>query len=543
MIVAHTEIPEILRGGDAVEAWQPQLRLFHVVDEDDLVLARSPEATWFEVLHGFDWRPYRQLAADYYGALYHFNLNAAQRSTERAEETTRDEAPETKDEARQRLLFDRPTVEGSETPILFEPTVRTYRPVIAPNDIAPGRPPIREAGRQPKCFFSMFKAFLGVTLIGRAPEPETVHQELVNNPSFARACGFTPLVKDSDYRPSDVPSLRKLEQFDQIMTEYGLWEKCKWNEIRTNIALAIIDPEPIIVHDTSHWPAWSSFEVVAYEDIMGKAQKKSQSKPTKLCGCVDKDACHHPWILNDDGAGTVVKSSGRYWAHKGSLIALPRQGILLDAVALTDAATHDSKTLIPHLRRLFAKLPEIQPWFKFVLDDSAAYDDSLFEQVFDEFDLNLRASVNPRRRKPIVEDLPRGMAKLTPYGELICHKGHAMDYRGIRWQTERFIYGPPLDDQGLPYCSTCDFAQTCCPNAESGRHVTISFDLLPHIRVGDPPMAKKFKAMMTLRPAIERVIKFIKFDLASKHLTKRGNASFQARLDKSFIALHILLRL
>lgn len=32
-----------------------------------------------------------------------------------------------------------------------------------------------------------------------------------------------------------VPSLRKLEQFDQIMTEYGLWSKAKWDHLRENI--------------------------------------------------------------------------------------------------------------------------------------------------------------------------------------------------------------------------------------------------------------------------------------------------------------------
>ena len=45
------------------------------------------------------------------------------------------------------------------------------------------------------------------------------------------------------------------------------------------------------------------------------------------------------------------------------------------------------------------------------------------------------------------------------------------------------------------------------------------------------------------RPAVERVIKTLKYDLASKDISKRGNLSFQARLDKSFIALHILLRI
>ena len=508
------------------------------MDEDDLILAQSEEATWFKVLSQLDWRPYRELGVKYYSALYDFNLNRRQAMRQDEEGS----ASETQQEAKQRLLFERPTMEGNETPILFEPEYRTYKATIDAKDVAPGKVPIRMAGKDPKCFFSLFKAFLGVTMMARPPEPDTVHQELTNNPSFARACGFTPSRKGRPYRQSDVPSLRKLQQFDQIMAEYGLWDQCKWDEVNRNLSSGLIHPEAELVHDTSHWEAFSGFEVVEYEHPKGKAQKKSQSKTTKRCHCRQKDTCDHPWILNDDGAGTVVKSSGTYWAHKASILVLPRQGIPLDAVALVDAANHDSKTLIPHLGRLFEKLPSISPWFTHVLDDSAANDHELITSVYEDFELTLRASINPRRRKPILENLPRGMAKLTPYGELICLAGHSLHYRGVRWKTEHFIYGPPLDDDGWAHCLTCPHKPLCCPRSQCGRHATISFDLLPHIRQGDPPMAKRLKAMMTLRPAVERVIKLLKFDMASKDLTKRGNLTFQARLDKSLIALHILLR-
>ena len=47
---------------------------------------------------------------------------------------------------------------------------------------------------------------------------------------------------------------------------------------------------------------------------------------------------------------------------------------------------------------------------------------------------------------------------------------------------------------------------------------------------------------MTRRPSVERIIRRLKCDLSEDRLTKRGNDSFQAYLDKTLIAFHILLR-
>jgi hypothetical protein len=53
---------------------------------------------------------------------------------------------------------------------------------------------------------------------------------------------------------------------------------------------------------------------------------------------------------------------------------------------------------------------------------------------------------------------------------------------------------------------------------------------------------KRFKAIMTKRPSVERMIKRLKCDLGDDRLKKRGNPAFQAYLDKTLIAYHILLR-
>lgn len=517
------------------------LPLIHLVETDDIFLEQSAQAEWFPILRDLRWQDYRELAAAYYEALAEFNEDQAQQRRER--ESPSPPSEESRDDARQRLLFERPTSGKAETPPLFElPSAAT--PIrIDPQTLAPGLVPLRLAGRQPKCFFAMFRAFVGVTLMGRPAEPEEVHHQLTNNPSFARACNYTLPKANGLYRQTDLPSLRKLEQFDQIMTASGLWSRCKWEELRRNLLLGKIEPERELVHDTTHYLAYSSFETVHYEDDRGKVHKKSQSKLTKACRCEDWEQCPHDWQLRDDGAGTVVKGTGRmYWAHKASVLALPHQGIPLDAVAMTDAASHDSNAVVPHLQRLQEHEPALLETAQFVLDDGAADDPNLRKKIEEAFGLTLRASLNPRRRKPVTEGLPRGMSQLTPYGELECQADRRLEYLGVRWNQEVFLYGPPQIPEGDVACLTCPLKETCCPRATHGRHVSLPFDSLPHINPEDPPMSKRFRAMMTLRPAVERVIKIIKCDLGDPHLSKRGNAAFQARLDKTLIAFHLLLR-
>ncbi len=264
---------------------------------------------------------------------------------------------------------------------------------------------------------------------------------------------------------------------------------------------------------------------------------------TKKCHCENWQTCPHPWELADEGAATIVKSNGKMiWGHKASVLGLPRQGIPLDAAAITDGATFDGETFFPHVERFFEHLPELSPWIDTVLYDSACDNKTLKKKFKDELGIELKASLNPRRRKDVTENLPRGMEKMTPYGTLICKDGYEMDYQGIRYGAGKFIYQAPANESDDPVCLNCVFKEECCPYSNTGRMVNVSFDVLPHIDVQDAPMAKRFKAIMSRRPSIERMIKRLKCDLSDDRLRKRGNASFQAYLDKTMIAFHILIR-
>ncbi len=157
-----------------------------------------------------------------------------------------------------------------------------------------------------------------------------------------------------------------------------------------NLREGRVQSEAAVVHDTTHYPAFSSMQVVELPDSNAgttsprlgqkkskKPKRKSHPKTTKSCRCKDRKSCRHPWVNADDGAGTVAKSTGLHWAHKASTLAFPGQEILLDAIAMSDAASHDSQSLKPHLERLFERHPDLERIVARVLDHGAADDQTL----------------------------------------------------------------------------------------------------------------------------------------------------------------------
>ena len=86
-----------------------QLPLIHVVNEDDELLSNNCDAQWYSILKNFPWENYRELGASYYNALYDFNISKQLKAEDSKENK------ETKDAGRQRLLFNRTTMDKSKT--------------------------------------------------------------------------------------------------------------------------------------------------------------------------------------------------------------------------------------------------------------------------------------------------------------------------------------------------------------------------------------------------------------------------------------------
>lgn len=522
--------------------------LFHIIDEDDRTLLESDENLWFSILYFFPWKTIRELGSRYYTALSDFNRKQAQRREEGRSVASTMDVSASREEAAVDFLFSRDTMKAAES----EKRILYRQDVVVPEqqwqcsaaEIAPNRTPAVLAGRQPKCFFALYKAYLGAMLQGFPAHPKTVHQLLNSNPAFARVCGFIIPKKDAPYNAGHIPSLRKLEQFDQIMTDYGLWAAAKINEVSRNLENGVIKPESTIVGDTTHYFAYSGFQTIEYTDEKGKVKRKSQSKMTKQCSCKDHERCSHEWAPADDGAGTVVKSKKKmYWAHKASIIGFPGQNIPLDMIAIDDGSTSDSLTFLPHIEALLKTYSGLEATIDIALYDSACDIEKLREVLAKKYSITLKTTVNPGRLRPLTDDLPKGIAAISPYGAVSCKADHEMDYQGRRKDDQVFIFAAPKNPDGTPVCENCPFKSECCNRTNTtGRRVQLSWDMFPAICPDDPQIAARFKAMMKQRPAVERMIKRLKCDISSPYLAKRGNKAFQAYLDKTMMAFHILQR-
>ena len=64
------------------------------------------------------------------------------------------------------------------------------------------------------------------------------------------------------------------------------------------------------------------------------------------------------------------------------------------------------------MKRLFDDLPEIKSSIKRILYDSACDNKELKDKVLNDFGIELKASLNPRRKKEVTENLPCCIEKI-----------------------------------------------------------------------------------------------------------------------------------
>ena len=195
----------------------------------------------------------------------------------------------------------------------------------------------------------------------------------------------------------------------------------------------------------------------------------------------------------------------------------------------------------PHLDSLFARFPQLLDGVATILDDGAADDQKIKESITEAHDVELLTPINPRARKPIVDDLPRGIDHITNIGTPVCREGFPFDFVCCRHDTEHFVFRAPRAESDEYVCKGCKSASKCYRGAEGGRQITIPFSRLPWIDPDFPQPSKRFHKVISKRTAIERIHKLMKFDYGEERLYKRGNISFQARLDKTLLAMHIVL--
>ena len=143
-------------------------------------------------------------------------------------------------------------------------------------------------------------------------------------------------------------------------------------------------------------------------------------------------------------------------------------------------------------------------------------------------------------RCPDREHCPHPWAKADDGAGTVV-KSTVKMYWAHKASTLSFAAQEILLDAGAFVCQDCSLRAGCYRGDKGGRQVSIPQQRLPWLNPDFPQLSKRFEKAMARRTSIERLHKLMKFDLGDDRLTKPGNNSFQARLDKTLFAMHILI--
>jgi len=523
----------------AYVAAHAQVALFN--EPDDYVIDNNPEVIYTNVLNKFDFNLFQDEEKLYYQALTDFNRKLVKKTNERKSKEKQVDKPVNKDDVYQELLFEILDKEPSKKAILFK------IPSIDLTDVDKIHHNPKGAGRKPKDFYALVKAFLGISYMGLKNSPDAVHSQLINNPPFARKCGFKYIIdEEKKHCQHNIPSLRKLEHFDQLMNLYGIWDKMKWKMVTQNLTDGTVEIEKDLAFDPSHVEGNSSFKVVETVNEKGNKIKKAVGKLSKRCTCLDKENCEHDWEVTDHGCAVVVKAQNKkYWAHKASFVGFPKSHVPIDAAAVSYAASNDGKTLKPQWQRLVKHLPFLTEKIERVIADGPFNTQKNKDFVRDKIGAILYAPINPKNiHLPSAETI-KGIDHFTKNGVPICNAGLPLEMKGREITKQRYIWGPPIitnKNKKSEACSHCLLKKDCCPNSQ-GRTLRTKASDFPQIDWDNPQHLSRWKNHYGKRTAIERMIKIIKVDYSAEYFNKRDSLNFQGHLDKTMLALHVLLSL
>lgn len=406
------------------------------------------------------------------------------------------------------------------------------------------------AGRPPCDALCLMRAFLAAPLLGLGDDPTSIHRLLHSNPSFARVCGFQgrrTMKLAGEMTSRRTPSLAVCEEFDEVMTRYGLWQQARLEQVKGNLATGVLGKDDTMVFDTTHVEANSHCANVVPADAKteGDAKPKHRKVPrmrkTCACGKQEWETCEHPWTPTDQGAAVVVKGPTRiYWAHKQSVVSLGSSEIPIDVRVLLYAAENDGKTLVPHLKLLAQDLPALLNPVRYVTADDAYQDN---RHTVAEFGQNARfiGPVHPSNKsKAKLAATFVGIDRFTPTGVPVCKGGYRFVLRGRDLSAESYIWTAPDDTKGDSLCRGCPLAQSCLSGAER-RHIRVGRHQFPNIDWDHPQHLAANRALYKKRTGVERAIKRLKVDLGGERLTHRDAHRVQAHFDRKLLTLHLLL--
>lgn len=422
-------------------------------------------------------------------------------------------------------------------------------------------------------FLPLYKAFVILRFMDIKPSVANIIRTLCGNPYL--------LVK-LNFRDNRLPSPRVIYRFDQVMSQYGLWNEAFEIAVRNNIQRGIIDPEKetFFGSDTSHTEACAT-----------------RGKKKKNCAYCPKLAdCPNPQPTDNTAATLFKKPTVSYHAHKVAFANLLHSELCL-AFKVFKGSTNDAETLPPLLKKFKEQFPEFN--FSHVLVDGI-YDnrkcDDAVKFYYPQATM-YTSKMNPKNRKDKLIG-QRGIHLVNKRGQVICINRQKMAYISRDLKNQTFIWGCPfyhpdvisdkkftakekyqilqqwkysrdvkgtaelhgitpkilktwksrmncardkkLDPKGLRGLENdCPVKEQCCPNTKHGRIFRTRASDYPFLDWNSPQYGYHRQVVGALRLANERIISRLKENLSSDKLFKQNDFNVEAHVAKSLVAQHI----
>lgn len=382
------------------------------------------------------------------------------------------------------------------------------------------------AGRKGQPFIAYLKAIELAPILHIEQNMEAIALHLRTNTDYLKGCGFR-------YPPSN----RTMQDFDQIMSESGLWELFRDETYRINVEDRIINEakEDTLCVDNTH--------------VIAHSTPKKVIKECRTCAhfdtCTDK-------VSTDETADWYVKSKCKvFYAHQIGMSQLANSGAPFERAALS-GRQYEPDSLQPLLSQGKEKHEDIN--FTKVAADGI-FNTKRCKETIEAFypGSMLYAPINPKGKLKEIEEPARGIKKVTKHGSVECIAGHKMVFLTKDEGLQCYVFGCPvfnpeareklkhmdIDVSGI----TCQCKEQCCAMALQGRIYRVPREQLKQVKWDMPQFSYRFHLVYKRRTKIERLFGRMKKRFKMAILYRRGIRKIEAHIDKFMALMHIVANL
>ena len=382
------------------------------------------------------------------------------------------------------------------------------------------------AGRKGQPFIAYLKAIELAPILHIEQNMEAIALHLRINSDYLSACGFL-------YPPSE----RTLQDFDQIMSQAGLWELFRDETYRVNVDDGIINEseEDTLCVDNTHVLAHST-----------------PNKVIKECReCIHFETCTDK-VSTDETADWYVKSKCKvFYAHQIGMSQLAKSGAPFERVVLS-GRQYEPDSLEPLLHQGKDKHEDMD-FTKITAD--GIFNTKPCKETVETFypGSMLYAPVNPKGRLKEMKEPARGIKKVTKHGSVECIAGHNMVFLTKDECLQCYVFGCPvfnpearekLIHMGIGVSGiTCQSKEQCCPRSLQGRIYRVPREQLKQVNWDMPQFGYRFRLVHKLRTKIERLFGRMKKRFKMAIVYRRGIKRIEAHIDKFMALMHIVANL